>query len=165
MHDAAARWLASLPIDLTGEIVYEVGAYDHNGCARDFMHPRWMRWVGIDLLAGPGVDHVGDAEVILPTLDRCDVLVSTEVLEHSPRWRQLVAAMCNALADGGLLIITCAGPGREPHSADGDGPPHDGEHYANVDHIELADVAALNGVRRLISLGINGDTRYLGRKD
>ena len=63
MHPAAADFIRvqSHTINWLGVIVYEVGAFNVNGRARDFVPSGWLSWTGFDLLAGPEVDVVGDA--------------------------------------------------------------------------------------------------------
>jgi cyclopropane fatty-acyl-phospholipid synthase-like methyltransferase len=69
-----------------------------------------------------------------------DVVVSAEVLEHAPAWRDILTMMLGATAPGGTMLLTCAGPGRAPHSAVDGLDVRPGEHYANV---SPADVRAL----------------------
>lgn len=120
-------------------VVVEVGAQNVNGATRSFVDGEPAGWIGIDLVAGPGVDWVGDAEEILVRAQDnylFDVAVSTEVLEHTPRWAQIVEAMVHILDDGGWIVLTCAAPGRPQHGASGgDGQ---GEYYANVSSNEVA---------------------------
>lgn len=151
-----------------GAHVVEVGAYNVNGNARDYLPAEVgapASWCGIDLLEGPGVDFVGDAAGILATMGGFDVCVSTEVLEHAPTWAALVDAMLAALKPHGYLLITCAGNGRAPHSADGSGSPHPGEYYRNV---SLAEILEVIGARAsvLVASELNppGDTRLVARK-
>lgn len=166
MHPEVARFIVSCRDHIpTGAVVYEVGSLNVNGQARDLISGLHT-WTGIDLIEGPGVDIVGDACDILPTLPPCDVIVCCEVLEHYEDWPTLVWAMCDQLNNGGTLILTCAGTGRPPHAADGtmDGP-HPGEYYANVTLEEVERAARLGCVRQLVGEeGPPGDTRYLGRK-
>lgn len=165
MHVEAVTFLAGCTeVEWEGAIVYEVGALNVNGEARRCVPPGWLEWVGFDLLEGDGVEVVGDARLELPNYPPCDVVVSTEVLEHYEQWDGLLAAMCDVLRPGGWLVFTCAGNGRPPHSANG-GPLQDGEWYRNVTLIEVEDVAAEHGVTKVYGEeGYPGDTRFLGRK-
>lgn len=154
--------------------VVEVGALDVNGAARriiasTFISPPSWKWTGVDRVAGPGVDLVGDFVEIARVhawRDTWDVVVCTEVLEHDSEWRILVNVMLAVLRPGGTLILTCAGTGRPPHAADGspDGP-HPGEYYGNV---SLADVLNVIGARAQIVTASEcrppGDTRLIARK-
>lgn len=149
-----------------GALVYEVGALDVNGRVRDMVPQVFAEWVGFDLVDGPGVDHVGDAAEILPLMPPCDVMVSTEVLEHAPEWAHLLGTMCDAVKPGGWMLLTCAGKGRRPHAADGSpGGPHPGEWYRNVELHEVEAVCEAHGFSKVYGEeGWPGDTRYLGRK-
>ncbi len=83
MHDEVRRFLLSsteVPWEMAS--VVEVGSADWNGQARDICIG-WRSWVGIDLADTHGVDIVGDACDILPTLAPCDVVVSPEVGDHA----------------------------------------------------------------------------------
>jgi len=153
-------------VDYTDALVYEVGALNVNGQARDLVPQTWARWVGFDLVDGDGVDHPGDAAVLLPGFEPCDVMVSTEVLEHAPDWAGLLVTMCDAIRPGGWMVLTCAGTGRRPHAADGSpGGPHEGEWYRNVTLEEVETVAGRAGVVKVYGEeGWPGDTRFLGRK-
>ena len=156
---AADSW-----VDFAGAKVLEVGAYDVNGRARDAV-TGWESWVGCDLLPGPDVDLAGDACVVLADYrDEFDVAVTTEVLEHAENWQSILTVMVQALKPGGWLLITCAGTGRPAHSADGSGPPHPGEYYANVSAREVVDVLLTIGVAPKTWIDTNGDTQIVAQK-
>lgn len=163
VHPGAALFLTRCHIPHPAPVVFEVGARDHNGRARDYLPTLPARWVGFDLLAGPGVDVVGDAAELLPEWGQCDVVVSTEVLEHCERWSLLLHRMAAAVRAGGWLVVTCAGSGREAHGADG-GPLLPGEYYGNVSVDEVVEVVERHGFAMLAAEEVNGDTRYFGRK-
>jgi SAM-dependent methyltransferase len=170
MHDEAAQFLRSVaPLveaDMAGARVVEVGAFNVNGRARDFLPGGWAEWVGVDLLSGPDVNLVGDAATLLPAMPAgCfDIAVSTEALEHSPVWQGIVRGMVHVLRPGGWLIITCAGTGRAAHAADGSGPPRPGEWYENVPLTSLLDVldVTVDVVCAEADLAA-GDTRLVAR--
>lgn len=109
----------------------EVGSLDVNGAIRHFF-PWANTYTGLDITDGPGVDVVADAATWKP--DRVyDVVVSTEVLEHAPRWRDIVATMYAALRPGGVFVLTCATTGRGPHNAHGAATIDlEDEYYGNV---------------------------------
>lgn len=163
MHPAAALFLTRCHIPHPAPRVFEVGSANHNGRARDYLPVLPAKWVGFDLLAGDGVDVVGDATVTLYGRE-CDVMLSTEVLEHAPQWEALLGAMCATVRSGGWLVVTCAGPGREPHGANG-GPLLPDEHYANVAVADIERVATLFGFTTIAAEQINGDSRYFARRE
>jgi SAM-dependent methyltransferase len=166
MHPEVIAFVKSCnEVDYTGALVYEVGAQDVNGATRDLVPQTYARWVGFDLVAGPGVDYVGDAEQTIPGNPPCDVMISTEVLEHAERWAELLGVMCDAIKPGGWLVLTCAGKGRRPHGANGGPFPEPGEWYRNVELHEVDAVCTAHGLSMVYGEeGYPGDTRYLGRK-
>lgn len=108
--------------------VIEIGSRNVNGGVRH-LFPNATRYVGVDAMGGPGVDIVADASTLC--LDEMfDVAVSTEVMEHTPLWPEIVENMARHLVPGGRLILTMAGPGREPHGIGGGGVGD--EYYGNV---------------------------------
>lgn len=142
MHDAAYRWVERHATDKIVKVL-EIGSRDINGTVRE-LFPNAVRYVGVDIADGIGVNIVADAAELC--LDEMfDVAVSTEVLEHAERWRDIVQRMAAHLVPGGHLILTAAGPGRAPHSATG-GPVGD-EYYANVSVGDLLNVLAGCGLR------------------
>lgn len=133
MHPGArefvARHATSEPVS-----VIEIGSRDINGTVRD-LFPR-ATWTGLDLHAGSGVDVVCDAMLYQPP-GLVDLVVCCEVLEHARNWRDLLCAAHGWLKRRGRLIVTCAGPGRDPHSAIDGGSLRPDEHYANISMAEL----------------------------
>ncbi len=126
--------------------VYEIGSRNINGTVRGLFERGPGMYLGVDLCSGPDVDLVTDASVYRPPMP-VSTVVCCEVLEHTPQAEAIVARACEALAPGGVLIITCAGPGRPPHSASDGGPLRTGEYYRNIDHRELVAWVLAGGVR------------------
>lgn len=165
MHREVQQWLLSATeVPWEQAVVYEVGSANWNGQAKDVCIG-WRRWLGFDIVDTDGVDVVGDAVKVLPAFPLCDVMVSTEVLEHVADWRELVAAMCRQIRNDGWLVLTCAGTGRPVHSADGAAHLKPGEHYANVSLAEVREVCAEHAVTMIRGEeGPPGDTRFIGLK-
>ena len=69
----------------------------------------------------------------LPSDPPPDCIVCCEVLEHIGDPSALLAHLWRVIQPGGCLIVTCAGPGRLPHSGIDGGPLRSGEPYENVD--------------------------------
>lgn len=146
MHQQVADWVAAEAVLDTGRCpspsVLEIGSLDINGSVRAAF-PHAASYHGVDLVAGPGVDEVADAADWRPPR-AYDVVVCAEVLEHAPRWEAVLRTCWDALAPGGLLLMTCATEGRAPHSAIDGLEVRPDEHYGNV---PPGDVVAL--LRRL----------------
>jgi len=136
VHPAVFDWVGKFATD-TAVNVLDIGGRDVNGTCRP-LFPNAARYTVIDLIQGPGVDIVGDAAEWNPTR-RFDVVLCTEVFEHAVRWPEVCATAKRALAPGGVFVVTCAGPGRAPHSGFDGETVRDGEWYENVaaDDLEL----------------------------
>jgi len=118
---------------------FEIGARDFNGSVRwivSSMQPEW--YVGIDTAPGPGVDAIGDGGDYQPPAVP-NLVICTEVLEHTPRGRDVVCNIGKVLEPGGYALITCATDPRVPHSAVDGNTVRDGEYYANVDPLAFTD--------------------------
>jgi SAM-dependent methyltransferase len=114
--------------------VLEIGGRFINGGVRD-LFPAADPYVSIDITEGPAVDIVANAATWTP--DRLyDIVVCTEVFEHTPEWPGIVRTAAAACRPGGRLVLTMAGPGRSPHSAHG-GPAEPDEFYCNVEPADL----------------------------
>lgn len=149
--------------------VVEVGAQNVNGAARDLVPEGWAAWVGVDLVAGVGVDYVGDAAEILPRFAEWsrpfDFAVSTEVFEHAENWRGILHGFTLCVRRGGFLVATCAGTGRAPHGANGAAMPEPGEWYRNVSGADLSIALDVLGWRILhLEEGPPGDTRVVAQR-
>lgn len=144
MHHEAyhgfARMLA-LSNTLVGQFKYglDVGGRNVNGSVRGLL-PQ-VTWTGLDIVAGPDVDIVVDASSssdweIEPLYD---VVIATELFEHTPVWRVIIKNMAASLKCGRpeLFIATCASVGRQMHGASGEPLPPPGEWYQNVTKDEM----------------------------
>ncbi len=140
MHLAARLWVRRFATKAPCAVL-EIGSRNVNGGIRD-LFPNASPYTGVDIRPGPGVDIVADAATWEP--DRhYDLVVSTEVLEHAEVWRDIIKTCWRALAPDGVLIMTAAGPGRPPHSHDGDESLAEGEWYENVAPEPLREATAM----------------------
>lgn len=128
MHAEAFAYVEQFATDdvLT---VLDIGGRNVNGSVRDlFPH---ADYTALDILPGEGVDIVANAASWTP--DRAyDLIVCTEVFEHTDQWPQILEVAAAACRPGGRLVLTMAGPGRPEHSAIDGGPRRPDEHYGNV---------------------------------
>lgn len=141
--------------------VLDLGGRSINGTCRD-MFPN-ASYVSLDIMEGEGVAIVADAADWQPDC-RYDVVVSTEVFEHTERWREICSTAHRALKRGGRLIVTCAGPARGAHSAVDGGPLHADEFYANVSAAALGGWLYRVGFRDVECVDIGEDVQATGVK-
>ncbi len=87
--------------------VLDVGSHDRNGTLRDVVQPLLPQaiYVGIDKEAGPNVDLVHDIEQRRPE-GYFDLILCTNVLEHTVYPQHAAIHMVEALAPGGWIIVT-----------------------------------------------------------
>lgn len=122
MHDSVLAYVARVVAArrLAGLDVLEVGSLDINGSVRPLFDPPGGvggRYIGVDLVDGPGVDEVVDARNVGRRWPASfDVVVSTEALEHDPAPWETMKAIGKALRPGGTLIVTARGNGFPPHN-------------------------------------------------
>lgn len=145
-HDAQIAFCKhvrnQMPTRFTNATVLDVGSLDVNGTNRWlFSH---CHYVGIDLVAGKNVDRVCS---VFDVKESFNVVISTETLEHDPEWRMTVAGMCARVKEGGLLLITCAGPGRPEHGTRRcpiPGMSNDTDYYCNVSPMDILGALPLD---------------------
>ncbi len=133
MHEKAysfvQRTVAALP---KSKSVVEIGSYNVNGSVRD-LFPK-TDYTGVDVRPGKGVDVVADGAAYEPAKP-VDTVVCCEVLEHAENAAEIIANAFAMLQVPGVLILTAAGPERQPHGNNG-GRVGD-EFYANVTEEDL----------------------------
>ena len=93
--------------------VLEIGSQDINGSVRSMFTAR--RYVGVDVAEGPGVDVVCRGEDVADPDGSYDFVISCEVMEHNPEWVRTLQNMVRLARPGGLILMTCAAPGRPEH--------------------------------------------------
>lgn len=167
MHQAAYDFVASvIAANDRLEHVIELGSRDMNGSVRPLFVDA-ATYVGIDVVAGAGVDEVVSVDEMDTWTPRrlAAAVVCCEVLEHVEDFASVLAAAHRALDDGGLLIVTAAGPGRRPHSGiTGRRHLQPGEYYGNVDPAELAAKLADVGFESIdVTVALN-DVRATARR-
>lgn len=93
--------------------VLEFGSLNINGSVRNFFEN--CCYIGLDLGPGPDVDVIGLAhEYDLPD-QSFDVVLSTEMFEHDPHWKESFTNMIRLCKKEGLIFFTCASTGRKEH--------------------------------------------------
>lgn len=134
MHAEARGYVARTVVGTHFPAVVEVGGRWINGGIRDLVSCE--SFTGLDLYPGEDVDVVIDVRDWRPPA-RVDLVVCCEVLEHCDDAEGVVAACLRLLNPGGRFVMTCAGPGRAPHSAHDGADVRPGEHYANIEPAEM----------------------------
>lgn len=141
MHDAVIEWCRRWQSDAE-LFAIDIGGQDVNGHARH-VWPNAV-WLVIDQRAGPGVDMVIDAASWRgPTL-AADLVLCTEVFEHTPQWARIVANAHGWLSAEGVMIVTCAAPNRAPHRLGLDDDTTAPGWYQNIAANELAAELAMS---------------------
>ncbi len=138
MHPEAMQYVADVvdELELDGDVL-DLGGRYINGSTRD-LFPEGHRYIVVDIVADPSVDVVADAGD-LDLGETFDIVLSTELLEHTPRGADIVKSAYRHLRDGGVFVATMAGPGRPPHGAAGSPWPLEGEWYKNIPPAELTE--------------------------
>lgn len=144
--------------------VLDAGSFDMNGSTR-VLFDRHVKYVGIDIHEGKGVDWVGMAhEYAAKGWDGVlfDALISTECLEHDPHWEKTIRSCCQLVRPGGLVIMTCASDPRAPHALElwPDG------YYRNLEPSDVLPVfrsVAVRGNARKVRGG--EDLQFEGRRE
>lgn len=91
--------------------VLDVGSYDVNGSLRS-VAPSRLRYVGVDLVAGPGVDMVLQDPHKLPFEDNSfDMVVSTSCFEHDNMFWLTFLECMRVLKRGGFFYISAPSNG------------------------------------------------------
>lgn len=130
--------------------VLDVGSMDINGNNRYLFEGG--KYFGLDIGPGPNVDivkpvHIFEKELnpkiakVTGLVEKFDVVISCEMLEHDQYFNESVTAMVNLVRKGGLLIITAAGEDRPEHGTTAnlpDNSPHTNNYYQNIIEKQLA---------------------------
>jgi hypothetical protein len=127
--------------------VVEFGSCDVNSTAQGMsirpLFYKAIKYLGLDIVEGPGVDIVADCSDWHPD-DMYDVVICAEVLEHSPNYLDIIKTASKCLIDGGIFIMTCASRERPPHSAIDGGPLRENEYYRNINKEDIKDILNAN---------------------
>jgi hypothetical protein len=133
--------------------VLDVGSLDINGNCRDLFTD--SNYIGLDIAPGKNVDVVGYVHNFAPSI-KFDTILSCEMLEHDMYATLSVLTMIHLLRPGGLLLITAATTGREPHGttqhSPGDSPFTNG-FYENVSVKKL--VLCLDNFQDFVGFDVN----------
>lgn len=114
--------------------ILDVGSYDINGTIKKFFPLN--KYLGVDLVRGPNVDIVLNGDSLHKLHKKFNIVISTEVFEHTVNYKDIFLSMYNVCEDDGYVIFTCASRGRIEHGTNrsciNDNPSSDGFYYKNV---------------------------------
>lgn len=119
------------PDKVQGKRIVDVGACDFNGSIRPLLESYGpSEYVGIDIIPGPCVDKVMDANNLVQEFGpgAFDIVVCMEMMEHTPDWRKSLSAIKGVCRPGGLIVMTSPSLGHPYH-----GYPHDFWRYSEDD--------------------------------
>jgi SAM-dependent methyltransferase len=120
----------------TNKKVLEIGSLDINGSVRGFFED--CAYTGIDIGPGPKVDIVCNGEDFSEKANQFDVVLSTEVFEHTANWDLIFMNMLRLVKRDGIVIFSCASWGRVQHGTtlfDSNAAPHvanSSDYYRNL---------------------------------
>lgn len=116
MHDTALDnaslfFNTYLSVPPAGQKIIEIGSQDVNGSLRG-VSPDGVDYVGLDFVAGKGVDIVLDDPYVLPFEDQSvDCCVSSSVFEHSEMFWVLFLEIMRILKPAGLFYMNAPSNG------------------------------------------------------
>lgn len=139
------------PDEIRGKRVIEVGSFDVNGSIRPWAESFGpASYTGVDIVAGPGVDQICDANRLVDRLgpQSFDLVISTEMLEHVRDWRRVVSNLKNLVAPGGSLLVTTRSAGFGYHGFPCDFWRFSVDDFNTIFHdMAVADVARIPTAR------------------
>lgn len=157
MHAEAFAFVKQFSSESSLDVI-EIGSRNINGTVRG-LFPN-ARWTGLDLHPGPDVDIVCNMLDYSPP-GSVDLVICCEVLEHTEHWKQMISKASAWLKSGGRMIITCAGPGRLPHSHIDGCQLRPGEYYGNISVSDLNEAMDADGLCVMICTQLRNDTQAM----
>jgi hypothetical protein len=103
---------------IRGARVLEIGSQNINGSLRSYVEPLGPSfYIGIDLEPGLGVNIVCAVHDLGRYLSRTDfdIVICTEVLEHTYDWKGLIEGIKSSISPGGCILLTTRSPGFRYH--------------------------------------------------
>lgn len=130
---------AAHPEYFIGTQVLDIGSLDINGNNRYLFDN--CDYTGIDIGPGPNVDIICSGHEFKSD-EEFDVIISTECLEHDKHYAETLRNAYNLLKQGGLLLFSCAAPGRPEHgtarTTKGDSP-FTNDYYRNLSEGDIRE--------------------------
>jgi len=107
----------------SGKKILEVGSRDINGSVRSFISEFSPgSYVGVDIVPGKGVDSICSADKLISTFGEnfFDIVIATELLEHTYFWKAVVSNIKNVCRPKGYILLTTRSQGFPYHPCPGD---------------------------------------------
>lgn len=120
--------------------VIDVGSLDINGNNQYLFEN--CSYLGVDIVKGKNVNLVLPIHLLEYPL-KFDVVISTEMLEHDRFWMESLRKMYDLLREDGLMVITCAAPGRPEHGTSKHLPessPKTNDYYRNISEQDFSNI-------------------------
>ena len=163
----------NLPEFFTGTRVVELGSLDINGSLREFFDSP-IRYLGVDLDRGPGVDWTGFAHLFAERSGEWDAVVSAEMFEHDRYWDRSWLNMTRLARPGGLVAFSCATTGRAEHGTTASHPKDSslsiktwGDYYRNLTELDFRGVVPVEATFTEFEFSVDRrhkDLYFWGRK-
>ncbi|MDP3997098.1 MAG: methyltransferase domain-containing protein [bacterium] len=134
-----------LPEDIKDKDILEVGSYDVNGSLKPLLSIHQPKsYIGVDIEAGPNVDEVCKAEELVKRFgnNRFDVVIATELIEHTRYWRETISNIKQVCKPEGIILVTTRSKGFRYH-----GYPDDYWRY------EIKDFQAIFSDCEIVKMG------------
>lgn len=130
-----AKVKTQFPDFFSNKKILEIGSRNVNGSVRKFFNG--CDYWGIDLDKGPDVDEVTNGAFYSAASNNYDMVISTEMLEHTELWPLAFLNMYRMTKVNGLVVMTCATDGRKPHGYES----YAGgiRYYRNVNELDMRD--------------------------
>ncbi len=129
---------ALYPNHFKGVKVLDIGSLDINGNNR-YLFEDCFSYTGIDIGEGKNVDVVCSGH-LFKSDTQFDVIISTECFEHDKHYAETLLNAYSLLKSGGLLLFSCAAPGRPEHGTTRTSPkdsPFTTDYYKNLSDIDI----------------------------
>jgi SAM-dependent methyltransferase len=140
------------PEHFIGVKVLDIGSLDINGNNRYLFDN--CDYTGIDIGEGKNVDVVCSGH-LFKSDDLFDVVISTECFEHDKHYAETLNNAYNLLKVGGLLLFSCAAPGRPEHgttrTSKGDSP-FTNDYYKNLSDTDIVIAFCKDGDKAMNQL-------------
>jgi SAM-dependent methyltransferase len=136
---------ALYPEHFKGVRVLDIGSLDINGNNRYLFED--CEYTGIDIGEGKNVDQVVSGHKFKSDT-QFDVIISTECFEHDKHYAETLRNAYNLLKVGGLLLFSCAAPGRPEHGTTRTSPkdsPFTTDYYKNLDKNDIVNSLCVSG--------------------